>query len=84
MHKLWENKGKRKKLNALTLVGIELVTPGQEARVLTMHLHNNTFDSRFPKKLIITISLVSCPDPPSGGCGERDTHQKEGLGTRLQ
>ena len=35
--------------------------------------------------------VVSCPDPPSGGCGERekeaspsrDTHQKEGLGTRL-
>ena len=24
--------------------------------------------------------LVSCPDPPSGGCGERE---KEGLGTRL-
>ena len=27
------------------------------------------------------IDIVSCPDPPSGGCGERE---KEGLGTRLR
>ena len=26
------------------------------------------------------IIVVSCPDPPSGGCGERE---KEGLRTRL-
>ena len=31
---MWVNKGKEK--NALTLVGLELVTPGQEARVLTI------------------------------------------------
>ena len=31
---MWGNKGKRK--NALTLVGLEPMTPGQEAQVLTI------------------------------------------------